>query len=50
LFVIHAAVSNLQHGGVVGAIGDPQKTIPAAILPMFTEWRSNLARYDKNVN
>ncbi len=48
--VIYAAITNLEHGGVAGSIGDPQKTIPAAILPMFDEWHSSLTRYDKSVN
>lgn len=47
--VVYAAVSNLKRGGLQGDIGDPQKTIPLAILPLFAEWRAALQRYDKNV-
>jgi hypothetical protein len=48
--VIETTVSNLERGGVKGAIGDPQKTIPAAIFPLFEEWRGALERFDNNVS
>jgi hypothetical protein len=48
--VIDTTVSNLERGGIRGSIGDPQKTIPAAILPLFAEWRGALKRYDRNIS
>lgn len=47
--VINTAVSNLERGGVGGSIGDPQKTIPVVLLPMFNEWREALKHYDRNI-
>lgn len=47
--VIETTVSNLERGGVRGAIGDPEKTVPAAIFPLFAEWRGALKRYDRNM-
>ena len=47
-YVIYFATSNLERGGVVGHIGDPQDTIPV-ILPIFTRWRAALKRTDKAV-
>ena len=47
--VIYTAVSNLERGGLVGAKGDPQKTIPLSIDPIFAEWRGALRRYEKGV-
>lgn len=47
--VIEAAMSNLERGGVRGAHGDPQKTIPAVVMPLFAEWRGALQRYDTSV-
>jgi hypothetical protein len=47
--VIEAAVRNLEQGGVKGSIGDPQQTIPAAILPLFGQWSEALKRFDKNI-
>lgn len=47
--VIYTAVSNLERGGLVGAKGDPQKTIPLTIDPIFAEWRGALRRYEKGV-
>lgn len=48
--VIRAAVSNLEVGSVGGVVGDPQRTIPSIILPIFAEWRGALQRYDTKVN
>ncbi len=48
--VIGTAVSNLERASVGGAVGDPQKTIPAVILPLFAEWRGDLKRYDRKIN
>jgi hypothetical protein len=47
--VIYAAIANLERGGISGSVGDPQKTIPATILPIFSEWRGALKRYDKTI-
>lgn len=47
--VIETAMSNLDRGGVRGAHGDPQKTIPAVVLPLFAEWRGALQRYDTSI-
>lgn len=48
--VIYAAVSNLERGGITGSVGDPQRTIPAVILPIFAEWRGALKHYDRKVD
>lgn len=48
--VISTTVSNLEHGGITGDIGNPQTTIPATIFPLFAQWREALKRYDKNIS
>ena len=48
--VIYAAVSNLERGGIRGDVGNPEKTIPLTILPLFDQWRAALKRYEKGIN
>jgi|SRR5487761_301795 len=48
--VIGTAVGNLERASAGGVIGDPQKTIPAVILPLFGQWRGALKRYDRNIS
>lgn len=48
--VIATAISNLERGGVRGSIGDPQKTIPLALLPLFAQWRGALKQFDHNLS
>ena len=44
-----AAVSNLERRGISGEIGDPQKTIPLTVLPLFAQWSAALVRHDKSI-
>lgn len=47
--VIETTIRNLKEGGFKDAVGDPQKTIPATIFPLFAEWRGEIKRHDPSV-
>lgn len=48
-FGIDVTETNLKRARVGDAVGDPQKTIPAIILPLFSRWRAALKRFDRNI-
>src|SRR5271166_3836390 len=43
--VIETTIRNLEQGGVRDTVGDPQKTIPATVFPLFAEWRGAIKRH-----
>lgn len=47
--VIDTTIRNLEQGGAPDAVGDPEKTIPAAVFPLFGEWRGAIRSYDGSV-
>lgn len=47
--VIETTIRNLKEGGFKDAVGDPQKTIPVTIFPLFAEWRGQIKRHDPSI-
>ncbi len=49
VWVIHVALRDLERARVAGEVGNPGRTIPAVILPLFSRWRAALKHYDPGV-